>query len=246
MTAVWLLPVVTLIVASSTGGILGHALLDQPSLALITITMSTLMVMIGLSLALMLLTVYLMRLIVHGLPSGATIISVFLPLGPTGQAGYAFLLIGRCFRELLPLKSAPPDHFLGSDVTGDVINVVCVCIAFALWALASMWLVFALLGVQEVIRRTRIPFKLPFWGLIFPNVRAIIFLDPPKESPFLSTGRVRQSHSRLIEHAGLESLSDLRCNLFSLDNCALDWRHIAHSGACEERADFRGAMFGGH
>ena len=87
MTAVWLLPVVTVIVASASGGVIAPSLYKySASHALITITLSAVLVTIGITLALMMLTIYLLRLIVHGLPPTATIISVFLPLGPTGMS----------------------------------------------------------------------------------------------------------------------------------------------------------------
>ena len=175
MTAAWLLPVVTLIVASSTGGVLAPALHNySPSHGLLTQTFSVCMVTIGLCLAMMLLTVYMMRLIIYGLPPGATIISVFLPLGPTGQAGFSILLAGQFYKSVLPLDYGD-SSFLRSSSTGDIINVLCVSIAVVLWSLATMWFVFALLGIQQVVRRSRIPFKVPFWGLIFPNVRFTLF-----------------------------------------------------------------------
>uniref|UniRef100_A0A0W0GBY7 C4-dicarboxylate transporter malic acid transport n=1 Tax=Moniliophthora roreri TaxID=221103 RepID=A0A0W0GBY7_MONRR len=187
MTAAWLLPVVTLIVASSSGGVLAPALhAHNPSYALLTETFSMFMVTIGLALALMLLTVYLMRLIIHGLPPGATIISVFLPLGPTGQAGYSILLGGQYFKSVLPLGYGSSE-VLNSRTAGENVNVICVCIAFVLWSLASMWFIFALMGVQHVLRRSRIPFKVPFWGLIFPNgvyANLTISLGNTFDSPF--------------------------------------------------------------
>lgn len=179
MTSIWILPVVTLIVASSSGGVLAAALEPHSQAhALLTITASACMVTIGLSLSLMMLTVYLLRLIVHGLPPGATIISVFLPLGPSGQASYSILLVGQAFKSLLPLRhgSSLP---LNSASAGDTINIVCICISFALWSFALMWIVFALLGISDVMRKTRFPFKLPFWGLIFPNV-SIVYISISK------------------------------------------------------------------
>jgi tellurite resistance protein TehA-like permease len=177
MFAVWLLPVVTLIVASSSGGVLCSALKDvSPSHALVTVTFSVAILTIGLSLALMMLTVYLLRLIVYGLPPGATIISVFLPLGPTGQAGYSLLLIGRAFKSLLPLSDGDSE-ILKSNSTADTINVICVCASFALWALATMWLIFALLALVDVLRQARVAFRVPFWGLIFPNVGHIHYFE---------------------------------------------------------------------
>lgn len=170
MTSVWLLPVVTLTVAASSGGVLARALQKySPLHALVSATVAVFLVIIGLTLALMILTIYLLRLIVYGLPPGATILSVFLPLGPTAQSGFAVLLIGQNFKSLLPLDHGTSD-VLRSSFTGDAINVTCICTAFLLWSLASMWIIYALLAVHEVTRQTRFPFKLPFWGLVFPNV----------------------------------------------------------------------------
>ncbi|KAF9024810.1 hypothetical protein BDZ89DRAFT_1068751 [Hymenopellis radicata] len=167
MTAAWLLPVVTLIVGSSSGGVFAPELHKYSAEhALITTSVSVFMVSIGLSLALMMLTIYLFRLIVHGLPPPASIVSVFLPLGPTGQAGYSILLTGQYFRGALPFGSSA---FLGSQGTGHAIYAMCVGISFVLWCLCSMWTVFALLSVQHVARRSTIPFKVQTWGLIFPN-----------------------------------------------------------------------------
>lgn len=173
MTATWLLPVVTLIVASSSGGILGEAIQVHSQLhALQTLAVSVFMVTVGLTLALMILTVYLMRLILHGLPSSTTILSVFLPLGPTGQSGYAILLIGQNINSLLPFPSKSL-HFLNSTSAGAVVEVACICVSFLLWSLATMWILYALLGVYSGLRRSRVPFRISFWGLVFPNVNTL-------------------------------------------------------------------------
>ncbi|KAF5385743.1 hypothetical protein D9615_002515 [Tricholomella constricta] len=169
MTAAWLLPVVTLTVAASSGGVLARALEQySPLKALISVAVAVFLVTVGLTLALMIITIYLLRLIVHGLPPGHKILSVFLPLGPTAQSGYAILLIGQNFKSLLPLDHGTSE-FLRSGSAGETINTVCVCIAFLLWSLAVMCIVFALLGIHDSVRQTRFPFMLPFWGLVFPN-----------------------------------------------------------------------------
>jgi len=173
MTSMWLLPVVTLIVASSSGGVIAKPMQDYSTQhSLQTITLSVFMVTVGLSLALMMLTVYLMRLIIHGLPKGITLLSVFLPLGPTGQAGYSVMLIGDTFKTLLPSKSTQIPGFLTWDTTGTIIDVVCISIAFVLWSLATMWILYAVLALYTGLRESSIPFKISFWGLVFPNVRA--------------------------------------------------------------------------
>ncbi|KAG1777736.1 voltage-dependent anion channel [Suillus placidus] len=161
MTTVWLLPVVTLIVGSSSGGVLAPALqIFSPSYALLTATVSACMVTIGLSLSLMLLTIYILRLVVHGYPTGASILSVFLPIGPCGQAAYSLLKLGSSFRSLLPLNYGDAGGLLRQP--GTVGSMV-------LWSLASMWILFAMLALGYTLRRERIGFRLSFWGTVFPN-----------------------------------------------------------------------------
>ena len=170
MTSLWLLPVVTLIVASSTGGVLAAALAAvNPSYCLLTLTVSACMVFIGLGLAFMILTMYLLRLILHGIPPSAGVLSVFIPLGPMGQGGFSILLLGQGFRTVLPLTYGNSPILRLANV-GEIVDIIALCAALVLWSLATMWLVYALLAVSEVLRETRLPFKQAFWGLIFPNV----------------------------------------------------------------------------
>ncbi|OJA20493.1 hypothetical protein AZE42_01983 [Rhizopogon vesiculosus] len=48
-------------------------------------------------------------------------------------------------------------------------EVMCVVGALVLWSLASMWILFAILGLGYTLRRGRIAFRLSFWGTVFPN-----------------------------------------------------------------------------
>ncbi|KAI0266766.1 voltage-dependent anion channel-domain-containing protein [Gloeopeniophorella convolvens] len=169
MTSVWLLPVVTLIVASSAGGELAQAIHPYSATkALTTLAFSVFMVSIGLTLALMILTIYFYRLVLYGYPQGPGIVSSFVPLGPMGQSGFSIILIGESMQQFLPI-SGSRSLFLGSERVGESVYAFCICISFLLWALSTMWLGYALLGVVHVVRKTRIPFKLAFWGMIFPN-----------------------------------------------------------------------------
>lgn len=77
-----------LVVSSGTGGIIAELLCElQPSLALLTVIVSSISLFIGLTLAFMVITVYLFRMLLHGLPSNNFIVSKFLPLGPMGSVG---------------------------------------------------------------------------------------------------------------------------------------------------------------
>ena len=89
MTAVWLLPIVSPIVAAASGAVVADVLIDvSPEHALWTVIVSYVLWGIGVPMALMVTTIYLQRLQLHKLPPKAVIVSVFLPLGPLGQGGY--------------------------------------------------------------------------------------------------------------------------------------------------------------
>ncbi|KAJ6468415.1 voltage-dependent anion channel [Mycena sanguinolenta] len=158
ITTLWLLPVVTLIVASSTGGLLANALEHHPTYATLTTAVSFILLLIGLSLAGMIVTVYLMRLVLYGLDTGL-ILSTFIILGPLGQGGFSFLVNGQnAARIALPAALSPA-----------AIETAAFCCAYALWSMALMWLCIGLCSVGSVLRRQRIPFSVAYWGTIFPN-----------------------------------------------------------------------------
>ena len=174
MTARWLLPVMTLMVASTSGGILSRAIHVYSQVhSFQTLLVSVFMVTIGFTLTSMILTIYLMRLFFHGLPPDAEVLSVFLPMGPTSQCGYTILLLGQNFHKLLPFPSQSSEFF-NYPSTGIIVEVVCTCGSFILWSLASMWILFALLAVYSGVRQSKIAFKASFWGLVFPNVTSLL------------------------------------------------------------------------
>ncbi|KAH9026077.1 voltage-dependent anion channel [Lactarius pseudohatsudake] len=172
MTPLWLLPVVTLVVASSGGGELARALAAHTTTgALTTLASAACTLAAGAALAGALLVAYLLRLLQHGFPTGAAgVLAACVPLGPMGQAGVAALVLGEGARALLPRAHAP--LFAGNEQAAEALYAVCVCAALALWALATLWLGYALLGIQYALRRnggSAPPFTLAYWGLIFPN-----------------------------------------------------------------------------
>ena len=172
MTMVWLLPIVTLIVASSSGAIVGQALIpfDVPR-ACLTVAVCMALVTIGITLAFAVFTIYLHRLIVHGLPEGITIFSAYLPLGPLGQSGYAFLLLGEICRDVFPLSHGDPvSNIFAQELTPHIIYVFSWILSFALWSFATCWLLLAVLALGDVLTKNKFPFKITFWGMIFPNV----------------------------------------------------------------------------
>lgn len=132
MAAVWLLPVVSLIVASSSGGLLTDALKEHSlHYATLTSAFSFTMVIMGLSLALIIITVYFLRLTVYGTLDAGLILSAFVVLGPLGQGGYSLLINGEQITALLP--SQLDDILPYTKLIGRVVCGVCFCAAYALW-----------------------------------------------------------------------------------------------------------------
>jgi len=168
MTTIWLLPIVTLIVASSTGAVVAQAMIPlDVSRVCLTLAVCLTLVVVGVTLAMMVFTIYLHRLIVHGLPQGISIFSAFLPLGPLGQSGYAFLIMGEICQKLFPLQSG--DSLFTNPMTPQILYVFSWCIAFALWSLATAWFLLAVLALWDTLTKVKLPFKITFWGMIFPN-----------------------------------------------------------------------------
>lgn len=186
MTAVWLLPVVTLIVASSSGGLLANALRPHShTIALLTAGFSFSMVIIGLSFAIMMITVYLMRLVLYGPPDPSLILSAFITLGPLGQGGFSLLVNGQDLSVLIPLHVK--DNFPQSELAGQMIYAACFCGAYVLWSMGIAWIIVACFSIANIAWDTKLPFSMAYWGLIFPNgVFALLSVQLAKvlDSPF--------------------------------------------------------------
>ncbi|KAG1751518.1 voltage-dependent anion channel [Suillus paluster] len=142
MTALWLLPVITLIVASSTGGLVSTALKAQSiKFAIWTALFSLTMVFIGLSLALMVITIYLARLITNGPPEKPLVLSAFIALGPLEVAAGGQMIFSFFF-----------------------------CGAYILWSMGICWIIISSSSIFSVLKKEgSIPFSITYQGLIFPN-----------------------------------------------------------------------------
>ncbi|KAJ5778674.1 hypothetical protein N7520_001920 [Penicillium odoratum] len=158
MTAVWLLPIVSCIVAASSGAIVAEVL-PNPEYALWTVLTSYVLWGIGLPLAMMVTAIYLQRLTLHKLPPKAVIVSVFLPLGPLGQGGYGMMKLGQCARDIFPKT-----HTL-EEGSGPTFYTLGFLVALILWSFGLVWLFFA---SASIARCKKFPFNLGWWGLTFP------------------------------------------------------------------------------
>lgn len=175
MTAVWLLPIVSCPVAASSGAIVADIL---PNLqhALWTVIASYVLWGIGLPLALMVMVIYLQRLTLHKIPPKAMIVSVFLPLGPFGSGGYAYVdPVRMTWKTQLTLHRAmklgkaaqtifPQTHTL-QELSGPTFQAMGFLVGLILWAFGLVWLFFA---SASIARCKTFPFNIGWWGFTFP------------------------------------------------------------------------------
>lgn len=174
MTAAWLLPVVAPIVSSASGAIVANALPD-PQHAVVTIITSYVLWGTGVPLVFLILTIYFHRLAVYKIPPNEVIVSVFLPLGPMGQGGYAIVQLGK-----MAMKVFAETGTLHASA-GDILYVLGCGTALILWGFGLVWLFFAL---GAVLGRRRFPFNMGWWGFTFPiGVYAMSTLTLGEELP---------------------------------------------------------------
>lgn len=157
MTAAWLLPIVACIVAAASGGVVASVLPNQRD-ALITIITSYVLWSMGIPLALVVMTIYFHRLAIHHLPPQEVIVSVFLPLGPMGQGGYAAMELG-----MQAAKVFPKTHTV-HPMAGEILYVLGWIVAMVLWGFGLVWLFFAVASIS----RSKFPFNMGWWGFTFP------------------------------------------------------------------------------
>lgn len=160
MTAAWLLPIVSTIVAAATGGIVAEVL-PNPQHALWTVLASYVLWGTGVPLAMVVLVIYFQRLTLHHLPPIEVAVSVFLPLGPLGQGGYGIMQLGKVSMTIFPQTLTLSEGLTNS---GDILYVVGWLVATIMWGFALVWMFFA----AASITRRKFPFNMGWWGFTFP------------------------------------------------------------------------------
>ncbi|WP_189005183.1 TDT family transporter [Deinococcus roseus] len=156
MTALWLLPVVAPEVTAASAGLLIPHLSQHAWGMLCT---SYVLWAFSVPLALMLLTVLVLRLTQHQLPGREMALSMFLPIGPLATAALALLQLGGAAGPVLAAQNLPSltPVLQGIGLVGGLV----------LWGFACWWLVLALLTTCRYLK-TGLPFNLGWWGLTFP------------------------------------------------------------------------------
>lgn len=157
MTAIWLLPIVACEVASASGGLLlQHLAVDQHAVWILLA--SYLLWGISVLPAFAILTILMLRMALHQLPSKELAISSWLALGPIGTGALAMLLLGA---QAPPVFSSLDMHSLGMFCQQAGIFISLILLGFGTW-----WLGIALFTTLKHL--SDLPFNLGWWGLTFP------------------------------------------------------------------------------
>lgn len=159
MTAAWLLPIVSTIVAAASGGIVA-SVLENEQHALWTILVSYILWGTGVPLAMMVLGMYFHRLTIHKLPPKEVIVSVFLPLGPLGQGSFAIIQLGKQAMRIFPATNSLP----AQSSAGPILYIFGFVVGLIMWGFGLVWLFFALASIT----RSKFPFNMGWWGFTLP------------------------------------------------------------------------------
>ena len=106
------------------------------------------------------------------------------------QGGYALLLMGQAWKRVFPTPETSKS-VLATPGFAVALQAICFAAAVALWVLGIWFIIPSLL----VLRRAgRIPFAMPWWGMVFPTV-SMTFRRIRRVSHTMFTGCVCSSHS---------------------------------------------------
>lgn len=158
MTAVWLLPIVACEVAATSGGLLlAHLPVNQEVLGIL---LGSYMLW-GMSVlpAFAILTILMLRLALHQLPSKELAITGWLALGPIGTGALALLVLGAQAPHILQIFSLESLGLFFQHA-----GIVCsfILLGFGIW-----WFAIAVLITLSHAKKS-LPFNLGWWGLTFP------------------------------------------------------------------------------
>ena len=158
MTAMWLLPIVACEVAATSGGLLlAHLPAGQEAVGILFASY----VLWGMSVlpAFGILSILMLRLALHQLPSKELAITGWLALGPIGTGALALLVLGAQAPQVLA--------FIQMQQLGVFFQNAGIVASFILLGFGIWWFAIAILTTLKHVA-TDLPFNLGWWGLTFP------------------------------------------------------------------------------
>ena len=158
MTAMWLLPIVACEVAATSGGLLlAHLPAGQEAVGILFANY----VLWGMSVlpAFGILSILMLRLALHQLPSKELAITGWLALGPIGTGALALLVLGAQAPQVLA--------FIQMQQLGVFFQNAGIVASFILLGFGIWWFAIAILTTLKHAAKD-LPFNLGWWGLTFP------------------------------------------------------------------------------
>ncbi|GMK57176.1 hypothetical protein CspeluHIS016_0400100 [Cutaneotrichosporon spelunceum] len=173
----WLLPIVSCIVASASGGTVAEALMPyNPELSRGTLVVAYCMWGLGIPLAMMVIALLIFRFATGGAPRGQSLAAIFLPVGPCGQGSFGIAVMGIVARRLayehntsiIPFLHGVDAHHLANGM-----YALGLVTAFVLWGLGLAWYVIGMAVFVDGVRRDPKllgvgDFTISQWALTFP------------------------------------------------------------------------------
>ncbi len=173
----WLLPIVSCVVASASGGIVAQTLMPfNANLARGTLVASYCVWGCGLPLAMMVIALLIFRFATGGAPRGQSLAAVFLPVGPCGQGSFGIATMGVVARQLAyehDVSIIPGLHGDDAKYIASAMYAGGLVVGFVLWGLALAWYTIGMAMFIDGVRRD--PkllglgnFTVSLWALTFP------------------------------------------------------------------------------
>ncbi|KZT38276.1 hypothetical protein SISSUDRAFT_1021697 [Sistotremastrum suecicum HHB10207 ss-3] len=168
MTGAWIAPFGALVVDGSAGTIMTPFLQEHnPSLAWFAALWATMTVMIGLSMAILIMAILLQRMFIDGLPPAKHIWSSWSVLSVTTQAGFTILALGGAYNTLLPVDYGT-SKLLTHPAIGEIVYAIGVTFGMVLWFVSIFALIFSIWAVWTVSRKEGLIFGPNCWAWLFP------------------------------------------------------------------------------
>ena len=158
MTAIWLLPFVAAGVAAVSGGLLAPYL-DGAHSRLLTLVVSYALWAYSIPAAFCILTILILRMVLHKLPHESMAASSWLALGPLGTGSLGMIILGG---QAPALFEAHGLAWVGTMAAG-----LGVILGTLLWGFGLWWLLLASIITVRYFR-AGVPFNLGWWGYTFP------------------------------------------------------------------------------
>lgn len=167
INATILLPIVPLVVASSTGALVAQSVPE--SLKGTSLIVSFLLWANGEILAFLCMAVYTCRLFLKNVQPRAIVLSTLLPVGPMGQGAFGILLMGDLYKDVFnPYVNAPSNYhgLVRIHQEGlDTISLFTMAIAMFLIGVGIFWMVMTILFTINTPPPT---YNMSWWATTFP------------------------------------------------------------------------------